>query len=226
MYVEPLAFFFFFFFFKKTGIDTAHALVPNEREIIINKYGLNPRVVTLQSSLPQEQDESSLPTIESVAAAKKRRAELSSARESGSESESESTQQQSTIAQRVAETESPASTPAAASATDAKAAPAASQSLDSSPGELEEEADQESAFNPETGEINWDCPCLGGMAHGPCGEEFRSAFSCFVYSTEEPKGMDCIDNFKYVFLFLSLSSFSSAPFLERTGKIARGSVTC
>jgi len=25
----------------------------------------------------------------------------------------------------------------------------------------------EGAFNPETGEINWDCPCLGGMAQGP-----------------------------------------------------------
>ncbi|KAF2450236.1 hypothetical protein P171DRAFT_479339 [Karstenula rhodostoma CBS 690.94] len=62
--------------------------------------------------------------------------------------------------------------------------------------ELEEEAGQQGAFNPETGEINWDCPCLGGMADGPCGEEFRAAFSCFVYSTEEPKGMDCIEKFK------------------------------
>ena len=64
-------------------------------------------------------------------------------------------------------------------------------------GGLEEEAGQQGAFNPETGEINWDCPCLGGMAHGPCGEEFKAAFSCFVYSTEEPKGMDCIEKFKY-----------------------------
>jgi len=63
-------------------------------------------------------------------------------------------------------------------------------------GGLEDEADQQGAFNPETGEINWDCPCLGGMAHGPCGEEFRAAFSCFVYSKEEPKGMECIDKFK------------------------------
>ncbi|KAJ2193151.1 Oxidoreductase, partial [Coemansia sp. RSA 522] len=52
------------------------------------------------------------------------------------------------------------------------------------------------AFNPETGEINWDCPCLGGMAHGTCGEQFKSAFSCFVYSEEEPKGMDCVSVFK------------------------------
>ncbi|OOF90287.1 hypothetical protein ASPCADRAFT_212092 [Aspergillus carbonarius ITEM 5010] len=65
-----------------------------------------------------------------------------------------------------------------------------------SPEELEAEAGQEGAFNPETGEINWDCPCLGGMAHGPCGEEFKAAFSCFVYSSEEPKGIDCIDKFQ------------------------------
>ncbi|QSZ30195.1 hypothetical protein DSL72_004715 [Monilinia vaccinii-corymbosi] len=61
---------------------------------------------------------------------------------------------------------------------------------------LEDEAGQQGAFNPETGEINWDCPCLGGMAHGPCGEEFKTAFSCFVYSKEEPKGIECIEKFK------------------------------
>lgn len=31
------------------------------------------------------------------------------------------------------------------------------------------------------GEINWDCPCLGGMAYGTCGQEFKDAFSCFHY---------------------------------------------
>jgi intermembrane space import and assembly protein 40 len=36
------------------------------------------------------------------------------------------------------------------------------------------------------------------MAHGPCGEEFKAAFSCFVYSSEEPKGMDCIDKFQHM----------------------------
>lgn len=52
------------------------------------------------------------------------------------------------------------------------------------------------AYNPVTGEINWDCPCLGGMAHGPCGEEFKEAFACFVYSESEPKGIDCIKKFE------------------------------
>ncbi|KIY50329.1 hypothetical protein FISHEDRAFT_39607, partial [Fistulina hepatica ATCC 64428] len=46
------------------------------------------------------------------------------------------------------------------------------------------------------GEINWDCPCLGGMAHGPCGQQFREAFSCFVYSEEEPKGINCVEKFQ------------------------------
>lgn len=62
--------------------------------------------------------------------------------------------------------------------------------------DLEDSAHSEGAFNEATGEINWDCPCLGGMAHGTCGEQFRAAFSCFVYSKDEPKGMDCIDKFK------------------------------
>lgn len=56
-------------------------------------------------------------------------------------------------------------------------------------------AENKGAFDPDTGEINWDCPCLGGMADGPCGEEFKAAFSCFVYSTSEPKGIDCIEKF-------------------------------
>lgn len=46
------------------------------------------------------------------------------------------------------------------------------------------------------GDINWNCPCLGGMATGPCGVEFREAFSCFHYSEAEPKGSDCYDAFK------------------------------
>ncbi|KAF2860435.1 hypothetical protein K470DRAFT_247307 [Piedraia hortae CBS 480.64] len=65
----------------------------------------------------------------------------------------------------------------------------------STPDELQEEAGEQGAFNEETGEINWDCPCLGGMAHGPCGEKFKDSFRCFVFSKEEPKGVECIDHF-------------------------------
>lgn len=63
-------------------------------------------------------------------------------------------------------------------------------------GEETDDETNQSAYDERTGEINWDCPCLGGMAHGPCGEEFKQAFSCFVFSEADPKGMDCIDKFK------------------------------
>ncbi|XP_072014564.1 mitochondrial intermembrane space import and assembly protein 40-B-like isoform X2 [Amphiura filiformis] len=57
------------------------------------------------------------------------------------------------------------------------------------------EDEQEGLIN-EDGSINWDCPCLGGMASGPCGVEFRESFTCFHYSIEEPKGVECVEQFK------------------------------
>merc|ERR1712154_638010 len=50
-------------------------------------------------------------------------------------------------------------------------------------------------ITPE-GDINWSCPCLGGMAVGPCGPDFREAFECFHYSMSEPKGAECYEKFK------------------------------
>ena len=67
---------------------------------------------------------------------------------------------------------------------------------ESEEGSGEESHDPQGAYNPLTGEINWDCPCLGGMADGPCGPEFKEAFSCFVFSEEEPKGVDCVERFR------------------------------
>lgn len=46
------------------------------------------------------------------------------------------------------------------------------------------------------GAINWNCPCLQGMADGPCGPEFKQSFSCFHFSEADPKGADCIDQFR------------------------------
>lgn len=34
------------------------------------------------------------------------------------------------------------------------------------------------------------------MASGPCGTEFKEAFSCFHYSQEEVKGSDCLEQFR------------------------------
>ncbi|KAG5665770.1 hypothetical protein KAF25_009895 [Fusarium avenaceum] len=108
-----------------------------------------------------------LPTVDSIVEEKRKQIKAKSERPDGSGKASE-TQQSSTQA----------------------------AAADGSPAALEEEAGQQGAFNPETGEINWDCPCLGGMADGPCGEDFKTAFSCFVFSEQEPKGMDCIEKFQ------------------------------
>ncbi|XP_052130618.1 mitochondrial intermembrane space import and assembly protein 40-B-like [Frankliniella occidentalis] len=46
------------------------------------------------------------------------------------------------------------------------------------------------------GNINWMCPCLDGMATGPCGIEFRNAFACYHNSKQNPQGKDCLDKFR------------------------------
>ncbi|KAI0184180.1 hypothetical protein EV127DRAFT_351051 [Xylaria flabelliformis] len=137
---------------------------------------------------PPSFSDEDLPTVEAVVARKRQEAEARSQKAAAAESKI------------VPEPET-----AALAAQTSPEAPAKEVEADDQvpsgaggPEELEEEAAQQGAFNPETGEINWDCPCLGGMAHGPCGEEFKAAFSCFVYSTEEPKGMDCIDKFQHM----------------------------
>ncbi|GAB0144608.1 hypothetical protein EsHS_00005076 [Epichloe bromicola] len=124
----------------------------------------------------ETEQESDLPTVESVV--EKKRQQLG-------EDQPKSSRIQSTKS----------TTPETQPGTDAQTT-AASASPEALLEEEDEEGGQEGAFNPETGEINWDCPCLGGMAHGPCGEDFKTAFSCFVFSNAEPKGMDCIDKFQ------------------------------
>ncbi|KAK3061809.1 hypothetical protein LTS18_005386 [Coniosporium uncinatum] len=117
-----------------------------------------------------DQENENLPTIDAIAAQRKQRLSSSSI---SADATSSSTPASSSLALASSSTAAPGS-----------------------PEALEEEAGQEGAFNPETGEINWGCPCLGGMAEGPCGPQFKEAFSCFVFSKEEPKGVDCIDKFK------------------------------
>ncbi|GIZ05243.1 mitochondrial intermembrane space import and assembly protein 40, partial [Caerostris extrusa] len=46
------------------------------------------------------------------------------------------------------------------------------------------------------GEINWGCPCLGSAAIGPCSVEFRESVSCFHKSEADPKGSDCLQEFR------------------------------
>ncbi|KAG5977240.1 hypothetical protein E4U55_006954 [Claviceps digitariae] len=138
-------------------------------------------------SAPSSFAESELPTVDAIV--EQKRQHLKAKAEEEQPPASNSTKEaESTTPETQPGTESPT--------TESSSTTTATTTAAASPEDLEEEAGQQGAFNPETGEINWDCPCLGGMAHGPCGEEFKTAFSCFVYSAEEPKGMDCIDKFQ------------------------------
>jgi hypothetical protein len=155
----------------------------------------NGRTVDSRHSLPETETESeTLPTLDGVTA---KRQALKSQLKAGLEADAQKLAASTTSA---AHTVRAATTNGPVPEADDVPSELPQETADAagSPQDLEEEAGQQGAFNEETGEINWDCPCLGGMAHGPCGDEFREAFSCFVYSKEEPKGMECIDKFKYV----------------------------
>ncbi|OIT00725.1 PREDICTED: mitochondrial intermembrane space import and assembly protein 40 homolog [Nicotiana attenuata] len=40
-----------------------------------------------------------------------------------------------------------------------------------------------------------ECPCIAHLRSGPCGNQFSDAFLCFLKSTAEEKGSDCISPF-------------------------------
>lgn len=46
------------------------------------------------------------------------------------------------------------------------------------------ESEQRRGVMLPNGEINWTCPCLGGLPYGPCGFEFREFFGCLPQSKE------------------------------------------
>ncbi|KAK4183496.1 putative intermembrane space import and assembly protein 40, mitochondrial precursor [Podospora australis] len=147
---------------------------------------------------PAQFSDSDLPTIDALIESKRKQAAASAARPPPPAAEPTGNAVEAAI-EKVTQEESDKDEAASPPTTEGEGvAPPAGGFEPGSPEALEQEASQQGAFNPETGEINWDCPCLGGMAHGPCGEEFKAAFSCFVYSKEEPKGMDCIDKFQHM----------------------------
>ncbi|KAM0938770.1 putative mitochondrial intermembrane space import and assembly protein [Dioscorea sansibarensis] len=39
------------------------------------------------------------------------------------------------------------------------------------------------------------CPCVAELREGPCGTQFSEAFVCFIKSTAEEKGSDCVHPF-------------------------------
>ncbi|XP_020411273.1 mitochondrial intermembrane space import and assembly protein 40 homolog isoform X2 [Prunus persica] len=40
-----------------------------------------------------------------------------------------------------------------------------------------------------------ECPCIANLRSGPCGHQFAEAFVCYLKSTVEEKGSDCVHPF-------------------------------
>jgi len=84
----------------------------------------------------------------------------------------------------------------------AAAGPTPSSRPPPSPG-IEALAAEALAFDGQSNEESIDvkvekaleCPCLDDLKRGPCGSQFIDAFSCYLKSTKEEKGSDCVDPF-------------------------------
>lgn len=47
------------------------------------------------------------------------------------------------------------------------------------------------------GDLNWSCPCLGGLPYGPCGYQFREFFECIHKIQDQNNiGQECFPKFE------------------------------
>nr|XP_043629341.1 mitochondrial intermembrane space import and assembly protein 40 homolog [Erigeron canadensis] len=78
-----------------------------------------------------------------------------------------------------------------------------SPSTDNSPPSMESLLAEATAFGNEDenasleakAEKALECPCIQNLKTGPCGSQFTDAFKCFLMSTAEEKGSDCVQPF-------------------------------
>lgn len=83
--------------------------------------------------------------------------------------------------------------------------PAALPDQDSTKGDKDDDtaqqldsdsAEQRQLSKEELIEEALNCPCIASMKEGSCGDSFIDAYKCFLQSETEPKGMDCMEQFK------------------------------
>ncbi|VFQ66790.1 unnamed protein product [Cuscuta campestris] len=56
-------------------------------------------------------------------------------------------------------------------------------------------ADDDNESLEKKAEKALECPCIAHLRSGPCGTQFSNAFLCFLKSTAEEKGSDCVHPF-------------------------------
>ncbi|KAI4358061.1 hypothetical protein L6164_001967 [Bauhinia variegata] len=84
----------------------------------------------------------------------------------------------------------------------AEAATVDDQTTEANPNNLESLIAEATAYGDEGTESleakaqkALDCPCIADLRTGPCGSQFSEAFLCFLKSTAEEKGSDCVHPF-------------------------------
>lgn len=90
-----------------------------------------------------------------------------------------------------------------ATAPDPKTEDSSSPSTENSPPSMESLLAEATAFGNEDESASWEakaqkaleCPCIQNLRSGLCGSQFSEAFLCFLMSTAEEKGSDCVQPF-------------------------------
>lgn len=95
------------------------------------------------------------------------------------------------------QTQSEASSASASAATSVvdQTNPQSPDSLESILAEATAYGDNESESLDEKAQKALECPCVAGLRSGPCGSQFTESFLCFLKSTAEEKGSDCVNPF-------------------------------
>ncbi|XP_058754466.1 mitochondrial intermembrane space import and assembly protein 40 homolog [Vicia villosa] len=70
-----------------------------------------------------------------------------------------------------------------------------SPSLESVIAEAAAYGNQNTANVEEMAQKALECPCIADLRSGACGGQFSKAFLCFLKSTSEEKGSDCVSPF-------------------------------
>ncbi|XP_024959951.1 mitochondrial intermembrane space import and assembly protein 40 homolog [Cynara cardunculus var. scolymus] len=86
---------------------------------------------------------------------------------------------------------------------DPKTEESSSPSAHNSPPSMESLLAEATAFGNEDANASLEakaqkaleCPCIQNLRSGPCGSQFSAAFLCFLKSTAEEKGSDCVQPF-------------------------------
>ena len=54
------------------------------------------------------------------------------------------------------------------------------------------EKSKDQAMTEEQVQDALGCPCMDSMRNSPCGPQFMSSFECYLRSTAEVKGEECV----------------------------------